>query len=217
MDFHQRQKALVRVAKEIISLQYDDNKEFGINNHFLVNAINEMVKQQADKIKGFADFIFTHSRENNIKEYDDMHSLQCEVLKLSDELDVLVINDESVYGPNLQHIIVIDDKANGKFHIRKLNNPTLAVSKYKQRNYKVVGDNFTTEGFIMTYEYSSEFIRDMLSHLNGKVTQKDLEKFAEFRKTEDMGDNTFHLYECVEYATSLMSGIKRDILNRDDE
>lgn len=99
MNFDQRQKAEKRIAKEIISLQYDDNRKFGIRNHFLVNVINEMVRQQADKIKGFADFIFAHSRENNVLKYDDNHSLRCKVLKLSDKLDVLTIHDETIYGP----------------------------------------------------------------------------------------------------------------------
>jgi hypothetical protein len=211
MNFDQRQKAEQRIAKEIISLQYDDRKAFGIDNHFLVGVINEMVKQQADKIKSFADYIFKHSRDNSIKNYDDKHSLKCKVLKLTDELDVLVIDDETIYGPNLQHIIVIDDKANGKFHIRKLHNPSKELTKYKQRDYKVEADSFTSEGFIFTYEYSSAFTRRMLEHLNGKVSQQDLDMLADFKKIEEMGDNTFHLYECVEYSTSLMSGIKREI------
>ncbi len=208
MNFDQRQKAEKRVAKEIISLQYDDNKKFGIQNHFLINVINEMVRQQADKIKSFADFIFDHSRENNILKYDDRHSLRCKVLKLSDELDVLTIHDETIYGPNLQHIIVIDDKKSGKFHIRKLNNPTLAVGKYAQRDFKVPGDSFVTEGFIMTYEYDNTFIRSLKELTTDK---KAIEMLEHLKKIEDMGDNTFHLYECVEYSTSMMSGIKRDI------
>lgn len=213
MNYDQRQKAEKRIAKEIISLQFDDRKEFGINNHFLVSVINEMVKQQADKIKGFADYIIAHSRDNNIDKYDDKHSLKCVILKLSDELDAFVIHDESSYGGDLQHIIVINDKANSKFHIRKLNNPTLAVTKYIQRNFKVADDSFVSEGFIMTYLYSSEFAQRMLSHLNGKVSKNELDAIEDFKKIEDMGDNTFHLYEYVEYSTSLMSGIKRHILS----
>lgn len=214
MDFNKRSKKVKEVANVIIDHQFDDTKEYSIDNHFLISVVNRMVRSQADKIKGFADFIFEHCKTNNIKKLDDRHNIKCEILKNTDELSVLVINDETIYGPNLQHIIVIDDKKSGKFHIRKLKNPTLAVGKYVANKFQVPGDSFVTEGFIMTYDYYPVLMRNFKENVDMKeLSPKQLETFNDIRKTEDMGDNTFHLYECVVYSASLLGCVKRYIKN----
>lgn len=206
-----RDKKMREMSKEIISQQYNDRKEFGIDNHFLSALINQMVRDQADKIKGFADFVFDFSRELQITKFDDRHSVQCEVHLLSEDKDVFSIHDETIYGPNLQHIIVINDKKAGDFHIRKLKNKD-AVKEYKNKGYEVPGESFVTPGFIMTYHYSPEFLRRMISHVDmEKMGTKEREAFERIKTIENMGDNTYHLYECVDYSTSLMSLVKRDI------
>jgi hypothetical protein len=172
MDYEKRKLKIKDIAQTIINHQFDDTTTYSINNHFLESVINEMVRLQADKIKGFADFIFEYARTNNVRKFDDMHSLKCEIMRSTSEMDVLVISDETTYGPNLKHIIVIDDKAHGKFHIRKLNNPTLAVGKYVKNDYRVPGEDFVTEGFIMTYEYKSGLLKSFMRNLGSKKCPK---------------------------------------------
>jgi hypothetical protein len=212
MNYEKRKLKIKEIAKTIITHQFEDTLDYSINNHFLESVINEMVRLQADKIKGFADFIFDYAKTNNVREFDDCHSLECEIMRSTPEMDVLVIFDETIYGPNLENIIVIDDKEHGKFHIRKLNNPTLAVGKYVQNNFKVPGEDFVTEGFIMTYEYESALLKSLMRNPGAKaMSKKELEVFDNLKTTQSMGDNTFHLYECVAYSASLLGSIKRHI------
>lgn len=201
-----------KFAKDIISKQYDETKKFGIENHFLVKIINEMVRQQADKIKSYADFIFKHSKDTLNVKYETKH-MDCNIMTNTDDLKVMTIFDESIYGPNLQNIIVIDDVKKGVFHIRKLNDTTLAVDKYKKNNFQVPGDSFVTEGFILTYDYMSNFVlRDAIERGDyQKMSVKDKELFDKLKKVEDMGDNSFRLYECVVYATGMMADVKNMI------
>jgi len=206
-----RDKKMRKISKEIISQQFNDRKDFGIENHFLSELINQIVRDQADKIKDFADFIFDFSKENQITQFDDRHSVQCEVHLLSEDKDVFSIHDETIYGPNLQHIIVINDKKKGDFHIRKLKNKD-AIKEYKNKDYEVPGESFVTPGFIMTYHYYPEFLRRIISYVDmSNLEDKEKENFERIKKIESMGDNTYHLYECVDYSTSLMSLVKRDI------
>ena len=200
------------VAKQIINEQYDDTKNNGIENHFLVNVINEMVRQQADKIKGYADFIFKHSKENLEIKYETKH-MDCTILTNTDELKVMTIFDESIYGPNFQNIIVIDDVKEGFFHIRKLRNTTSAVTEYRKRNFTVPGESFVTEGFIMTYDYmNNPILRDAIEKGTYQtMSDKDKKIFDRLKNIEKMGDNSFHLYECVVYATGMMADVKNSI------
>lgn len=62
------------MAQDIVRTD-PDNAKFGIENHFLVDVINDVVSLQADKIKECVDFIFEDAKLNNVKEYDDLHSL----------------------------------------------------------------------------------------------------------------------------------------------
>lgn len=212
MDLEKRKKNIEKIAKEIISQQYDDTKKFGIENHFLIAIINEMVKLQADKIKSFADFIFEHSKSSSKTKFETKH-MECEILSNTDEFKVLTIFDESIYGPNLQNIIVIDDIKNGKFHIRRLNNPTLHLSDYIRNNFKVPGENFVSKDFILTYEYEPVLMRNFLeAGLIDKMSIQDKEHFNSLKKIEEMGDNSFHLYECVVYATGMMADVKNSLV-----
>lgn len=213
MGYEQRKKKLKSLSKVVISQQDSDTKENGIENHFLTALINRMVRDQADRIKEFVDFIFNYAREHNVREFDDRHSVVCKVHLLSEDKDVLSIHDETIYGPNLQHILVVNDKKKGDFHIRKLRGKN-SVNEHKNKGYDFSQDHFVSPGFIMTYHYSPDFLRRMNVFLESKeLTPKEKESFDEMKKIEEMGDNTYHLYECVVYSTSLMSLVKRDILS----
>lgn len=210
-DYNKRKNKIQQISSDIIKNQFDDTLKYSIRNHFLINVINEMVYQQADKIKSFASYIFNHSIENKVKSYDDSHHIQCEILKISQKMNVMYIYDESMYGPNLNHIIVIDDKADGRFHIRKLSSKN-ELSNYKKRNYKVPANNSASEGFIFTYEYCPDLVRMFLKAEDcSKISQEDIEPYKAICKIEEMGDKTFKAYDCLEYAVSMMGSVRRYI------
>lgn len=206
-----RSVLVTKIAQEIVNQQYPDNAKFGINNHFLVDVINDVVALQADKIKECADFIFEDAKINKVKEYDDLHSLRCKVLVNSDEKSVLTIEDESGYGPNMNFILVIDDKLNGRFHIKRLNSKK-ELAAYKNKKFNLERLSFTDGDFVFFYEYMSSFFRNIIERCKTEEDKQELIKAASgLKKIEEMGDNTFVGYERVEYATSLLFGIKREI------
>lgn len=191
-------------AKMIIDMQFDDTKSNGINNHFLMYTIEEIVKQQAPKIKQFVDALFLHNDT-----IDDQHSVDCTIHLNNNEKSVLTIWDNSLYGPNLNHIIVIDDKVEGKLHIRQLKYDfefsDADILEYKERNFEVFGDNFMSHGFIFTYEYSNHMVKML------EKSASPLNDIERMRKIESMGDNVFKLYEKVVYSTSLLANMNNRI------
>ena len=127
---NERRTKIQVTAKDIIDQQYPDRLEFGIENHFLVDTMNQMILAQAPRIKEFVDALFNHGAD-----LDDQHSLVMKIHMNTVEKSVLTIKDETIYGPNVDFIIVINDKVKGTLHIRKLKNKA-ELAEYKKNKYK---------------------------------------------------------------------------------
>ena len=206
-----RTSLIRKMAQDIVKQQYPDNAKFGIENHFLVDVINDVVSLQADKIKECVDFIFEDAKLNNVKEYDDLHSLQCKVLVNSDVKSVLTIEDESAYGPDMNFILVVDEKEKGRLHIKRLDNKS-ELSAYKKIKFEFGRISFTDDDFVFCYDYMPDLLKTVLKSCKDEEERQEvIERFSNFKKCEDMRDATFRGYERVEYATSLLFGIRREI------
>lgn len=195
------------IAKLIIDNQYKDNK-YSIENHFLRDTINEMVLQLAPKIKSHVDQVFDHALKNKLKKYDDQHHCDAIILINDKTRAVMLIHDESSYGPDLNYIMVYDDKVKGSLHIRKIKNfQKPSYERFLKKDWKFNG--FNDAGFIFTFHYVDEMYKRMSEILDAKA----LAKLPQYLKVEEMGWKTFQLWDSVEYSNCMITSILRIIDN----
>lgn len=202
MSYEKIKKKINKTASSIIDMQYTDNKKHGIRNHFLYNVINEIVLLESNKIKKAIDDVISIVSKNNIAEYSDNHHIDFKLLSNNEDRSAFYIEDESSYGPNMNSILIIDDKKKGRLYIRKILNKK-SLEKYINSNFEIKNESFVESDFIFTLEYNSEFTRRLLDSIsNDEITRSRI--IQSTIKIEDMGDRTFELYEKVEYSTSLV-------------
>lgn len=201
MNYDTLKKKINETAIGIIDMQYADNKKHGIRNHFLLNVINEIVLIESAKIKKAIDDVLSIVTKDNIKEYSDDHHLDFELLINTEMKSAFYIEDDSSYGPDMNAILVIDNKDKGRLYIRRISNRK-HLKKYIDSDFEINNESFVESDFIFTLEYISEFTRNILKHVTSEESKIKL--IEKSRKIEDMGDRTFELYEKTEYSTSLI-------------
>ena len=209
MDYKERKNTTEQVTADIIAMQYYYRKKYGFENHFLLHVIHKMMSDQSPQFMDVIDYVI----ENNGGGIDDGHDLRMTMHLNNKKKVVFSIYDDTIYGPNINHILVIKDIENCTVHIRKLQNKS-EIKEYQKNKWEVFGESFTSRGYIYTYEYMSKhWYEDSLEEAktNPERAAKFLEVAKKQTKLQETNDNTLHLYECFVYVTGLIFSIKNTI------